>query len=102
MRSDNYDKGSEFRSVSWHSAGKDYVHYLGQEVTINHNKYGTKVLANVYSISEIAYIVDGTSQFINKIVIKVISKKGEIFNWIEVRNATNLVLMHSNEQYLGL
>ena len=102
MEGKKYDAASQFRSVSWTSGGKNFTYYLGQEVSINKDSKGRSIWAHVYSISDSRYKVDGTSFFNDAIVINVMNSKGEVFKWWEIRNATNISLMHSNEQYLGL
>ena len=90
---------SEFRAISWaETPANDRRYFLGTEVTSDVKK-GNKIKSLVWSIDDTSYRIDGTNRFISRYTIRLMSKSGEVFDFYEIVDGTNITLMRNHENY---
>ena len=92
---------SEFRGISWAETSRNDRRYLvGTEISLSpQNEKNKKISYLVWSIDDTSYKVDGTNRFVSRYTIKLMSKSGEVFDYYEIVDGTNITLMRNHENY---
>ena len=97
VKSKNYNKDSEYRSIKWvYGVKGDRAYELGQRVMAHKDENGDASYAHIYSIDDTSYMVENL-HFIRRFTLRLINIAGECYEWYSIENPVNITLMKAHE-----
>lgn len=102
MRKEIKNPSSQYRAITWNWGAKTRGHELGQWVQSDKDKDGMPIKSCVYSIDDTSFKPDGTTSFVRRFTIQLITEEGIVFDWYIIENPVNITLMSNHSEFVQI